>query len=292
MLALNALFCLLSAGQTPMAPATIPLWTGKPPGDTTEALEPERDTSGPNGRQVAGKPVIRLGNVTTPALAVFKPEKPNGASVVICPGGGHHILAWDLEGTEVAEWFNRMGVTAFVLKYRVPFRDKAVRYRAAVQDAQRAISLIRSRAGEWNLDSKRIGILGFSAGGETAALATLLNERLYEATDTTDKQPFRADFAILVYPAYLANKDGTALQSHVTIPKDCPPFLLIHAADDPVTADSSLLLFQALKKAKVSAELHIFASGGHGYGLRPTQEAVTRWPKLAEDWVKPRLTAR
>ena len=291
MLSLAAFICLASAGQTPPVSATIPLWTGKPPGDT-KTLEPERDTSGPNGRNVAGKPVIRLGNVSTPALVVYKPEKPNGASVVICPGGGHQILAWDLEGTEVAEWLNRLGVTAFVLKYRVPFRDPAMRYRAAVQDAQRAISLIRSRAGEWNLDTKRIGILGFSAGGETATLATLLNDRLYEATDAADKQPYRADFAVLVYPAYLANKEGTALQPHVTLPKDCPPFLLIHAADDPVTSDSSLLLFQALKRAKVPAELHIFASGGHGYGLRPAEAAVTRWPKLAEDWLKPQLTSR
>ena len=148
------------------------------------------------------------------------------------------------------------------------------------------------REAEWKVDPNRIGILGFSAGGETAGLAALLADRLYEPTDSADKESFRANFAILVYPAYLANKDATALQPHVKIPKDCPPFLLIHAADDPVTADSSLLLCQALRRAKVPAELHIYAKGGHGYGLRPTDAPVTKWPSVAEAWLQPFLKGR
>lgn len=269
-------------------PPMVPIWQGQAPGET-KPLDPEKNFTGPKDRPVAGKPVIRIGNVSTPALDVYLPSHPNGAAVVICPGGGHRILAWDLEGTEVAEWLNTIGVTAFVLKYRVPAREETTRYRAAVQDAQRAVSLVRSRAAEWKVDPKRVGILGFSAGGETAGLATLLQDRLYKATDAVDALPFRADFAILVYPAYLANKEATALQPHVTIPKDCPPFLLIHAADDPVTADSSLLLCQALRRANVSAELHVYAKGGHGYGLRATDAPVTRWPTVASVWLKPFL---
>lgn len=272
-------------------PALVPIWPGKPPGEN-KALDPEKNITGPNDRPVAGKPVIRIGNVSTPALDVYMPANPNGAAVVICPGGGHRILAWDLEGTEVAEWLNKIGVTAFVLKYRVPARDETMRYKAAVQDAQRAVSLVRSKAPEWKVDPKRIGILGFSAGGETAGLAALLADRLYEATDAADNESFRANFAILVYPAYLANKDATTLQPHVKIPKDCPPFLLIHAADDPVTADSSILLCQALRRAKVPAELHVYAKGGHGYGLRPTEAPVTKWPAVAEDWLQPFLKGR
>lgn len=272
----------------PMAerPAPLPIWTGKPPGEVKE-LEAEKSITG--GRSVADKPVTRITNVSIPALDVYIPEKPNGAAMVICPGGGHQILAWDLEGTEVAQWLNKLGVTAFVLKYRVPARSAETRYRAAVQDAQRAVSLVRSKATDWKVDPRRIGILGFSAGGETAALATLFEERLYDASDAIDKEPFRADFALLVYPAYLSNRDGTALQPHIKVPKSCPPFLLIHAADDPVTADSSILLCQALRRSKVSAELHVYSKGGHGYGLRPTDFPVTKWTSLAEDWLKPFL---
>ena len=165
---LLTLFCGLTVAALCAAePTVINLWPGKPPGDTQE-LPPEADTTKPNGNMVAGKRVMRIGNVSTPTISVFKPApgKETGAAVVICPGGGHSILAWDLEGTEVAEWLTSIGVTGIVLKYRVPARVKATNYFAAVQDAQRAVSLVRSRASELGIDPKRIGIGGFSAGGQ------------------------------------------------------------------------------------------------------------------------------
>src|SRR5262245_516047 len=157
----------LQAGE----PRVIKIWPGKAPGETKE-LPPEADTTKPGQGLIAGKPVIRLGNVSTPTLAVYRPtkDKDTGAAVIVCPGGGHTILAYDLEGTEVAEWLNKIGVTAFVLKYRVPARDPSKRWGAAVQDAQRAVSLVRSQAPDFGIKDNRIGILGFSAGGETAAL--------------------------------------------------------------------------------------------------------------------------
>lgn len=267
-------------------PQTINLWPATPP-DETRKLPPERDTTGPDGRLVAGRRVMRIGNVTTPQIMVYpaKPEHSTGAAVVICPGGGHHILAWDLEGTEVAEWLNSIGVTAIVLKYRVPFRHPDRRYLSAVQDAQRAMSIVRSRAREWQVDPQRIGILGFSAGGETAALTAIFQKRLYENVDNTDQTPFRPDFGLLIYSGGLVPRTGSKLHEHVRVTAETTPMFLVHAFDDGVTVHNSLALTAALKDAKVPTELHVFASGGHGYGLRETDAPVTKWPKLAEAWL-------
>jgi len=188
-------------------PETIKLWPGKAPGETKE-LPPEQDTSKPGQGLGAGKPVIRLGNVSTPTLALYRPakDKDTGAAVIVCPGGGHTILAYDLEGTEVADWLNKIGVTACVLKYRVPARDPKKRWIAAVQDAQRAVSRIRANSAEWGIDAKRIGILGFSAGGETAGLTALFDQRQYDAQDAMDKVSSRPDFAVLIYPGGFEEK--------------------------------------------------------------------------------------
>lgn len=267
----------------------IRLWPGTPPGDENVKLGEESDTSGPDSRQVAGKHVIRLGNVSTPILEVYRADsaKASGASVIICPGGGHSILAYDLEGTEVAEWLQSIGVTAFVLKYRVPARPDRPRYEAAVQDGQRAVSIVRSRAAQWSLDPNKIGVLGFSAGGQTAALTALTQDRLYDSKDATDQVSHRPNFAVLVYPAYLVGKENpTQLQPEVTVDKNSPPMFLVHAWDDPVTPQSSLQLASALKSAGITAELHLFDRGGHGYGMRPTELPVTHWPKLCEDWLE------
>ena len=179
-------------------PLTINVWPGKPPGDTKE-LPPEADQTKPEDRLIAGRRIIKLGNVSTPQLTVYRPakSKDTGAAVVICPGGGHNILAYDLEGTEVAEWLNEIGVTGIVLKYRVPGRDPEKRWFAAVQDAQRAMSLVRSKASEWGLDPKRIGLLGFSAGGQVAGLVSIFEQRQYELLDDVDKVSSRPDFAVL-----------------------------------------------------------------------------------------------
>jgi acetyl esterase/lipase len=269
-------------------PQVLNVWPDRPPGSNL-ALPPEADTTKPGDNQIAGRPVIRLANVSTPTISVFRPdpEKDTGAAVVVCPGGGHHILAWDLEGTEVAEWLNSIGVTGIVLKYRVPFRNPERRWEAAVQDAQRAMSLVRSRADEWHIDPHRIGILGFSAGGETAALTALFgSERQYAAMDSIDDVSSRPEFAVLVYPGGLVERDNSRLRDHVRVTDDSPPMFLVHAFNDGVAAQHSLLLFLALKEHNVPSELHVYHTGGHGYGLRRTDTPVTGWPLQCEAWLR------
>lgn len=279
-------------GASAADPLVRNVWPGKPPGESRQ-LPPEADQTKPEDRLIAGRRIIKLGQVSTPQIAVYRPaEDKSRAAVVICPGGGHNILAYDLEGTEVAEWLNKLGVTGIVLKYRVPARDPQRRWSAAVQDAQRAMSLVRSQAADWNLDPQRIGILGFSAGGETAALTSLLATRQYEPADDIDRQPWRPNFAILIYPGGLVEKGDAALRDYVTVTSDAPPMFLVHAFDDGVSPLNSLLLAGALKRAGVSAELHVYATGGHGYGLRPTNEAVTRWPERAGEWLRTRIGGR
>lgn len=284
-------FTLLLVATGPLSragePVVLNLWPGTAPGEVKE-LPPEADQTKPEDRLIAGRKIIKLGNVSVPQIAVYQPsaERNTGAAVVICPGGGHHILAYDLEGTEVAEWLNSMGVTGIVLKYRVPFRDPEKRWGAAVQDAQRAMSLVRSRAAEWKLDPQRIGICGFSAGGETAALTALLPDRQYERIDAVDEQSYRPAFALLIYAAGLADKDDQKLRDYIPVTKDAPPMFFVHAFDDRVSVQNPLLLAGALKRAGVSAELHVFATGGHGYGLRATRDAVTHWPLRAGKWMR------
>lgn len=283
-------FAFLLSVSVAMAgePETLTLWPGKPPGETKE-LPPEVDITKAGDQLVAGKRVARIGNVSTPTLTIYRPapEQDTGAAVIICPGGGHHILAYDLEGTEVAEWLNSIGVTGVLLKYRVPFRDPQRRWGAAVQDAQRAVSLVRSRAAEWKLDPERIGVLGFSAGGQTAALAALFGEeRQYDAQDDADKASPRPNFAVLVYTGGLFDKEKQTLAPEAKVAAGAPPMFLAHAQDDPVPAANSLLLALALKEAGVPAELHLYAKGGHGFGLRPTDDPCTHWPERCAEWLE------
>jgi acetyl esterase/lipase len=211
--------------------------------------------------------------------------------VVIAPGGGYNILAWDLEGEEVARWLNTVGVTGILLKYRVPRRPGTPFLAAPPQaemDAQRAMSLVRSKAGEWGIDPKRIGMLGFSAGGHlTAWTATNFDRRSYEAIDDVDKVSCRPDFVVLIYAAWLAKDSEPA--PDIRVSKETPQAFFAYADNDPITARGSLVLFQALRKAGVSAELHAFASGGHGFGLRAARgPAAANWPGLCADWMKAR----
>jgi acetyl esterase/lipase len=284
-----AVLTLSCACALAVEPLTLNIWPGKPPGVSTN-LPPEADQTKPEDKLIAGRRIIKLGNVSTPQIAVYRPpkEKDTGASVVICPGGGHYILAYDLEGTEVAEWLNGIGVTAVVLKYRVPFRDSQKRWLAAVQDAQRAVSIVRSRAGEWGLDPKRIGILGFSAGGEVAGLVSLFGEhRQYESIDKTDTVSSQPDFAVLIYPGGFEEKGKAQLREHVKVPTNAPPMFFAHAFDDGVSALNSLLLAAELKKVGGRAEAHVYATGGHGYGLRHVDgQPVTDWPRPCEAWMK------
>lgn len=265
----------------------IDLWPEKPPGFQVEG-GPERDTSGPEGRPVAGRPVVRLGFVSEPEIHVYRPADGTGVgtAVVVCPGGGFNILAWDLEGTEVAEWLNSVGVTAAVLKYRAPTAKADPNWLPPVQDAQRAVSLVRAKAGTWGLAADRVGILGFSAGGKAAAMTALANgRRAYEPVDAADETSCRPDFAALVYPAYLVGDDGR-LRPEVVVTNEAPPTFLAHAYDDKIGPANSVRLFEALKEAGVPAELHVYSTGGHGYGLRPTDQPVTAWPKRCEEWMR------
>jgi acetyl esterase/lipase len=209
---------------------------------------------------------------------------------VICPGGGFSILAWDLEGTEVAEWLNTLGVTGIVLKYRVPTRDRDPVWLAPVQDAQRALSLTRSRAAEWKLNADRVGVLGFSAGGQTAVLAAIkTGTRTYDAADEIDKASCKADFAAIIYPGGLVDSKTGQLREDVQVTKDAPPMFFAHAQDDGAIVENSVLLFLALKKAGVPAEMHVYDAGGHGYGLRTVPEfPVTTWHHRCGDWLNRR----
>jgi acetyl esterase/lipase len=266
-------------------PTVVDVWPGKPPGEKggigAEATHPQKS---PRGE------IQIINNVTQPTLTVFLPpkDKNTGAAVVICPGGGYNALAWDLEGEEVAAWLNRIGVAGLVLKYRIPRRpgdDKMAPPPAPLHDAQRAISLVRSKAADWGIDAKRIGILGFSAGGHLAAATSVgFGKRSYEALDDVDKVSCRPDFTVLIYPAYLTGFESPPVVQRV--PKDAPPMFLAHAGDDPVTVESSTQLYEALKKVGVRAELHVYARGGHGFGLRPSEHPCCHWPDRCEDWLR------
>ncbi len=291
-----ALFLLFSASTDSLCSSdnpksddeTIQLWEGRPPAPNMELPE-EVDTTKPDSNLVAGRRVIRTGNVSTPTLTVYRPDqrKSNGTSVVICPGGGHYILAWDLEGTEVAEWLNDLGITAFILKYRVPSREReGRRWISAVQDAQRAVSLVRDKSEHFNIDPDRIGILGFSAGGETAALTAFLDQRQYERRDAADRVSHLPNFNILIYPAGLVNEEKTGLPDLIKIQESSPATFMAHAFDDRVPVEGCLFLMHALKAKGVASELHIYAQGGHGYGLRKTSSPVTIWNDRCADWMQ------
>jgi acetyl esterase/lipase len=269
------------------ADAPVRLWSGPAPGETGSVGE-EKDTSKPGVGLVAGKPLIRLGNVSDPMLQVFRApaDKNSGAAVLVCPGGGYNILAYDLEGSEVCEWFNSIGVNAVLLKYRVPARKDRPKHEAPVQDAQRAISLIRQNAKEWGIDPERVGILGFSAGGHLAAVASNC-ERLYPAADETDQKSHRPNFSLLIYPAYLVLKDApTTISPELKVDAKTPPTFVAISQDDPVKVEGPLQYALALKNAGVKWELHVYPEGGHGYGLRRTEKMVTTWPDRVADWMK------
>ena len=272
-------------------PPVFNLWPGQAPGETN-VLGEEKDFTKPNEGLVAGQRVIRLGNVSTPTLTLYRAPKDTdtGAAVVVFPGGGYNILAWDLEGTEVCEWLNSLGVNALLLKYRVPQRAGLERHVPALQDAQRAVGLVRSRAAEFGFDPARIGVLGFSAGGHlAAALSASVAQRTYPLVDNADNVSCRPDFSVLIYPAYLTLKDeGDKINPITAVTSNTPPAFIAMTQDDAVRVESALYYAAALQQAKVPLELHIYPKGGHGYGLRRTENPVTAWNERAADWMKSR----
>lgn len=206
---------------------------------------------------------------------------------MICPGGAYNVLAYDLEGTEVAEWLNSIGFTAVVLKYTVPKnRD------GALQDAQRAMGLIRQHSKEWNVDPARLGVLGFSAGGHLSArLSNTCETRSYPAVDEADSLSCRPDFTVLIYPAYLGDATYT-LSEGITVTSNTPPAFIVQTQDDRTFINGSIAYYLALKKQNIPSELHFFPSGGHGYGLRPSDKDVSHWPELCGRWLKNEVLAR
>jgi acetyl esterase/lipase len=270
-------------------PPAIRLWPGAAPGDNG-GLGEEADTTKPSDNLIAGRPVIRTGNVSEPTITVYRPpaDRNTGAAVVVCPGGGYHILAMDLEGTEVCEWLNSIGVTGALLKYRVPKREGRPPYAAPLQDAQRAIGLVRSHAKEWAIDPERIGALGFSAGGNLcAALSAAIGGRTYPRVDGADDVSCRPDFQLLIYPGDLVKKGGGyEISPEATVSRATPPTFLVMAQDDPVRVENVLGYALALQDVKVPMELHVYPTGGHGYGLRPSRDYVTTWPQRAADWMR------
>jgi len=248
----------------------------------------EADMTTAKDNLIAGKPLIRLGNVSTPTITLYSPTSKNtGAAVVVFPGGAYRILAIDLEGTEVCQWLNSAGVNCVLLKYRVPDSGPYPKSPAALQDAQRAVGIVRQHAAEWKIDPKRIGVLGFSAGAHlAAALSTHFDKRLYNSVDAADQLSCRPDFAVIVYPGYLAiAEQNFAPNSEIHVTQQTPPAFIVQTEDDPVHVENSTLYFLALKNANVRAELHLYAEGGHGYGLRRTALPVTGWPRLVETWL-------
>ncbi len=276
-----------STWQPPAGGVTLELWPHGAPGAQPSAL-PEGDTTTAKDNLIAGRPIIRLGNVSKPTLTLYAPQRNNtGAAVVVFPGGSYKILAIDLEGTEVCDWLTSIGVNCVLVKYRVPDSGPYPKSSAALQDAQRALGIVRSKAAEWHIDPHRIGVLGFSAGAHlSAALSTHFEKRLYDR-DAADDQSCRPDFAVIVYPGYIAiSEQNMAPNPEIHVTSQTPPTFIVQSEDDPVHVENSTVYFLLLKNAKVPAELHLYAEGGHGYGLRPTELPVTRWPKLVEGWFR------
>lgn len=260
----------------PQQPTVIHLWPGSVPGETkpkaADIISDDRDGN-----------VIRIATVTDPVLEVFEPQGGNktGAGVVVCPGGGYQILAIDLEGYEIAKWLNGLGITAFVLHYRVPENPAG-----ALQDAQRAIRVARDNYVNRTPYLKKIGIIGFSAGGSLSARAsTRYQDKVYEPVDAADQLSARPDFTMLIYPAYLDQGINNTLTPELTVDSKTPPMFLFATADDPY-GNSALVMAGALRDQKVPVELHFLPTGGHGYGVRPGNPAAEAWPVLAASWLK------
>ena len=270
----------LSASEAPKAQkvpkenVTVRIWPRLVAGQADEPTETVRPDEGDN--------IIRLTDIRVPTMTVYqpKPTKDPSPAVLICPGGGYNILAINLEGTEIADWLNSIGVTAIVLKYRVPDNKQG-----AFADVQRAMSLVRYHAKDWNIDPKRLGVIGFSAGGNLCGrLCTNFEKKSYDYIDRIDELSSRPDFAMLVYPYLFGDNDKLA--EDIVVTEKTPRTILIHTQDDWVKAQNSIFYYLELKKVKVPSELHVFPSGGHGYGLRPSKHAVSGWPKLCETWLK------
>ena len=282
----------LAAAETPQV---VELWPGAVP-DEAGGIGPERTVMSPklDRKQVEVTESTRmLTSVSRPSIAIYRPAKDQqtGTAVLICPGGGYWNLYWELEGEEVARWLNSLGATGIILKYRVPRRPdepKGVPARRPLQDAQRAVSLVRSRAKEWGIDPKQIGMVGFSAGGHLAiATATNFDRRTYPAVDDADKTSCRPDFAIGVYSGYLKEKDKDELAAGMRVPAGTPPIFLAHGGADLVSPpEHSVVMYLALRRAGVPAELHVYATAAHDFGVRHGDHPCSTWTQACATWLR------
>ncbi len=274
--------CIISVAMAQDTP--IKLFPKGAPGVEVMLVE----SADKKGERVAGDPVLRITNVSDPTITIYQApqEVSSGSAMIVCPGGGYNFLAYDLEGEEVCEWLNNLGVTAVLLKYRVPMQEGRRRYEAPLQDLQRAMGYIRAHADEMNLDPERIGVIGFSAGAHLSAmLSNHYETRTYPEVDACDKVSCRPDFCLLVYPAYL-NGENFQVAPELKVTSSLPPTMLIQSEDDRAYVNSSIFYYFALKQAGVPARLHLYSEGGHGYGLRATGADVNEWPDRAEDWLR------
>lgn len=283
--------------QPPSGLEQIPIWPNGAPDmeGVSQPAERVELTKAPD--VVAGRPYTVVYDVTAPTMTVFPPKSKNtGASMVVFPGGGFQLLAMDLEGTEICDWMTSKGITCVLLKYRVPrsnhYWDKGCRCHItpksprALQDAQRTIRLVRARAKELNLDPNKVGVIGFSAGGYLVAQTSNIFELTYKPVDAVDQLSSRPDFAVALYPGHLC-RSGATLDPGIHVTKQTPPTFLLQAWDDRVDEIcNSTVYARALDAAGVPAEVHLFAKGGHAFGLRRKEHPVAMWPSLVENWLK------
>ena len=269
----------------------IELWPGPVPGDV--GIDGEEKSRIHDSRYVGN--TLLITNVTRPSVAVHLPpaEKNTGTAMLICPGGGYWDLFWDLEGEEVAAWLNSRGIAGIILKYRVPRRPgdvKGVPPAGPLADAQRAVSMVRSHASDWCIDPKRIGMVGFSAGGHLAlATATGFQDRSYRQIDAIDAVSCRPDFSVLCYSGYLKDRDRDEISEGIHMPADTPPVFLAHASDDSESdVAHSVIMYLALHRAGVPTELHVYETGEHDFGVRQAGELPSSWPQLCLKWLRSR----
>jgi acetyl esterase/lipase len=294
----------------------VPIWPGAAP-DPQPVAGPEFSETSGKDFLPGGRPAVGVSNVTQPTMTVYSPKGKNtGAAIVVFPGGSYQVLAIDLEGSEVCDWLTPRGITCVLLKYRVtdvgpypksgPYPESPM----ALEDAQRTVGLVRFHAKEWHIDPHKIGVLGFSAGGHlSAAMSTHFQKRLYPAVDDADKESCRPDFAVVIYPGHLSlsaaerdAKQGTkkfvvphsatadrnlGLNPDLHVTSQTPPTFLLQAEDDHVdNVNDSLAYYIALKNAGAPVEMHLYAQGGHAFGLRRTKFPITGWPQLVETWLE------
>lgn len=264
-------------------PETVKLW----PEGAPSKMVPKSEATTKLIQSYGGVNPNRLSDITDPTMTIYRPAKPNGTAVIVAPGGGFMFLSYAHEGTQVCEWLNSLGVTAVLLKYRTPTRDEKEMYTLPVQDAQRAMGMIRHRARELGVDASKVGLLGFSAGGNLAGHAAWdRGARTYEQDKNLD-DPRGPDFLIFIYGGgFLDAKEKSKLREGFSVPKDAPPAFFLVAHDDKSNPLEATMLYQEYQKQKLSAEVHIYSKGGHGFGMRKGKDPILEWPARCAEWMK------